>query len=64
MGFALSNGFGEAAAAHLGAVRGWTDLDVEEHVNAAFDRWERRCRIRWKVDLGIIEAAGFSLVIQ
>jgi hypothetical protein len=61
IGFALSNGFGEAAASHLGAIRGWTDRDVEYHVNTAFDCWKKRSQIRWKVDLAIIEAAGFTL---
>jgi len=56
---------GEAAAQvafdHLRAVTGMGDDQANAHVAAAFERWQRRSRIAWTLDLRMLTAAGISV---
>lgn len=57
-GYAEVRGKGEAALRHLGVVTGMSEAECEAHVDAAVETWKQRSRHQWKLDLGIITAAG------
>jgi hypothetical protein len=52
---------GQAALDHLQAVTGMNDAETEQHICGAFDRWERRSEVSWRVDLSLITNAGIRL---
>jgi hypothetical protein len=52
---------GQAAIDHLQAVTGMIDLEIERHIRDAFDQWERRSAVSWRVDLSLISAAGIRV---
>ena len=52
---------GQAALDHLQAVTGMNDAQTERHIRDAFDRWQRRSEISWRVDLSLITSAGIRL---
>jgi hypothetical protein len=60
-GLAQLRGAGTEAIAHLISVTGMSPAEAKEHVCDAFDRWERRSAIPWRVDLSMIAAAGIHL---
>jgi hypothetical protein len=60
-GLAQLRGAGTEAIAHLMSVTGMSPAEAKEHVCDAFDRWERRSAIPWRVDLSMIAAAGIHL---
>ena len=60
-GLAQVRGAGTEAVAHLISVTGMSPAEAEAHVCEAFDRWERRSAIPWRVDLSMIAAAGIHL---
>lgn len=52
---------GQAAIDHLQAVTGMIDLETELHIRDAFDQWQRRSAVSWRVDLSLISAAGIRV---
>jgi hypothetical protein len=52
---------GQAAIDHLQAVTGMIDVETELHIRDAFDRWARRSRVSWEVDLSVITGAGIRV---
>lgn len=51
----------DQAKAHLGAVNGWSDEQVEAHVAQAQATWERRSAMRWGLDFGpVVHEYGLS----
>ncbi len=51
----------QAALAHLQQVSGMTAAQAGRHVSEAFALWQRRSRVRWQVDLSVIQAAGIAI---
>jgi hypothetical protein len=62
-GLAQLRGAGTEAIAHLISVTGMSPAEAQAHVCDAFDRWERRSAIPWRVDLSMITAAGIHLLV-
>ncbi|MEF3112339.1 DUF5710 domain-containing protein [Streptomyces chrestomyceticus] len=60
-GYAQVRGLEARAFAHLTKVTGMTGEAARQHVRDAFDVWERRSRVTWELDLGILTKAGVTL---
>jgi 5-methylcytosine-specific restriction endonuclease McrA len=61
MGFAQTQGRGEKALKHLMKVTGFDRDDAEEHVQIAFDVWDKRNRMAWSLDLSMLKDAGIEI---
>lgn len=57
-GRAEVQGRGDAAFAHLMAVNGWNAAQADAYVALAFDVWELRSQVPWKLDVRWLEAVG------
>ncbi|MFD3354403.1 DUF5710 domain-containing protein [Streptomyces fradiae] len=62
-GLAQVRGVEARAFAHLVEVTGMTEAQARQHVGAAFAVWERRSRVVWELDLGILTDAGITLAV-
>lgn len=60
-GYAQVRGVEAQAFAHLMMVTRMSPARAREHIAAAFEVWERRSRIAWELDLGILTGAGITL---
>lgn len=60
-GLAQVRGLEAQAFAHLVKVTGMAGGAARQHVRDAFDVWERRSRVTWELDLGILTRAGITL---
>ncbi|WP_202534623.1 hypothetical protein [Streptomyces sp. SID3212] len=60
-GHALVLGIETQAFAHLVKVTGMGESQARRHVSSAFTLWEKRSRIAWSLDLGILTNAGIAL---
>lgn len=60
-GHARVRGVEAQAFAHLVEVTGMTEAQARQHVRTAFAVWERRSRVAWELDLGILTGAGIGL---
>ncbi|OEJ95214.1 DUF5710 domain-containing protein [Streptomyces thermolilacinus] len=60
-GYAQVRGVEAEAFAHLVKVTRMSSAQAREHIAAAFEVWERRSRIAWELDLGILTDAGITL---
>ncbi|MFF4168894.1 DUF5710 domain-containing protein [Streptomyces sp. NPDC001744] len=60
-GLAQVRGLEDRALAHLRKVTGMSEAQAREHVDVAFEVWERRSRYDWELDLGILTDAGITL---
>lgn len=61
LGLADLRGERDAALGHLRAVTGMSAARAAGHAAEAFALWERRSRLRWELDLRMIEAEGIEL---
>jgi hypothetical protein len=61
MGLAELRGRGDAAAAHLRQVRGFSEQEAEAHISDAFRLWSERSSIEWELDLSVITDSGIRL---
>lgn len=61
MGLAQIRGRGDAAIEHLMNVTGMNKREANEHIQEAFDLWNKRNFLKWKLDLGIITNSGLKL---
>ncbi|MEC3974104.1 DUF5710 domain-containing protein [Amycolatopsis sp. H20-H5] len=61
LGLAQVNGLLEQALSHLMTVTGLPESTVEDHVHAAFARWEERSRSFWTLDLAMLTDAGVTI---
>jgi hypothetical protein len=60
-GLATVRGRDDAALAHLRAVTGMTTTEARQHVAEAVDRYTRRSRHTWRLDLDLLTGAGVTL---
>ncbi|MBO4209336.1 DUF5710 domain-containing protein [Micromonospora echinofusca] len=60
-GLAQIKGLEQQAFGHLMSVTGMTASQARTHVEGAFQLWERRSRVTWRLDLSILTDAGITL---
>jgi len=46
---------------HLKKVRGMNDDQLKDHIKEAYEIWENRNKINWKIDVSIISDSGFTI---
>jgi len=51
-------GYGREAEAHLARVNGWTQREVEEHIEESGGLWEQRSQFSWQMDLSALREYG------
>lgn len=61
LGYANVTGRADQALAHLRAVTGMADAEVDRHVDAAGELWKRRSARVWTLDLTMLTEAGVTL---
>lgn len=61
LGFASLKGKGEEATQHLKQVRGFTDREVEDHINDAFSLFGVRSKHNWELDITLITSNDIKL---
>lgn len=62
MGFAAISGRSEEAKLHLMKVTRMSQMQAEEHINAAFALWSDRSKFQWSLDLSILTDSGITVV--
>jgi len=62
IGYASICGRYEEALDHLKDIRKWTDDEARQHSEEQFKLHMKRSRIKWKLDLSILEDSGISLI--
>lgn len=55
MGLAEVRGRGPIAKAHFKKVTGMSDREVREHIQQAFEIWERRSEMEWVLEMPLLE---------
>ena len=61
IGYAEITGNYQKAYNHLKKVRDFDDIDCEDHINRAFELWEKRNKYNWELDLSLITNNGFRI---
>lgn len=61
MGYASVVGRGDQARDHLQLVNGWTRAQMVSHVAEAFEVWEMRSNMDWKLDITWLQKCGITL---
>jgi hypothetical protein len=51
----------DKALLHLATMNGWDEVEAEQHVVEAFDRWRRRTRRTWVTDVSCFRDYGIDL---
>jgi hypothetical protein len=46
---------------HMKKVRGFTDEEYNRHIEEAYNKWNQRNRIKWKLDLSLLSNNGVEL---
>lgn len=62
LGIARRLGMLPAVKAQLLYVNGWTPAQMEREVQEAYEVWEQRCEMPWKVDLRFLQDNGYIFV--
>jgi len=60
-GLAQIRGLDAEAFAHLRSVTGRSEREAREHVEAAFELWQRRSAHTWRLDLSLLTDAGITI---
>lgn len=60
-GRSIVEGLELEARDHLMAINGWTPIELETHLRAAYARWSTRSRQQWALDLSILTHAGIAI---
>ncbi|WP_281915304.1 hypothetical protein [Caldimonas thermodepolymerans] len=47
---------------HMKRVNGWSDRQLAEAIERAYEVWEQRCEWNWTVDLSWLEESGYVYV--
>ncbi len=60
-GFAQVKGIDGQALAHLREVTGMSARQADDHIDAAFELWERRSKYTWALDLSVLTDAAITI---
>lgn len=60
-GFAQTQGKDDIAVEHMKLVNNWTDEDVNQHIVLAFDTWNFRSGLNWKLDVSWLKDCEIPL---
>ena len=59
-GFSRTQGKEAECRDHLAFVNGWSQKQIDQHLEEMFDRWKDRSRIQWDIDLTVL-STGYGI---